>query len=361
MVIIPFEGDFQLELVSLIVQVAVVVLCGAIIWVTLARWRRSPAALRRTTAPAVLGGVLITAAIMVQRTAFVIFLTPGLGAALSWTAQIVLVLWPMALLFGLLRTRLDRRAVGRLLVELGAGPPVPDRLRVSLAAALHDPSVEIIYWVEEPGEFVDSRGHPVGVEARDDRAVTYLERDGIRVAALTHDPSLDTDLVRAAAAGAALAIDNERLNAQLTAQLREVGRSRARIVEASDAARRKVERDLHDGSQQRLLSVALALRLTRSQAVPGGPQVADLLRETRDELSAALAELGDLARGIYPAQLADGGLQPAVAALAQRSPIPATVESNWHGRLARLRRAGGLLPGQRGADQRRKALRRRCR
>ena len=163
-VILPFEGDFQLELVSLIVQIAVVILCAAIIWVTLARWRRSPAPLRRSTAPAVLGGVLIMAAILLQRTAFIIFLTPELGAAFSWIAQIVLVLWPMALLFGLLRTRLDRGAVGRLLVELGAGLPVPDRLRVSLAAVLRDPSVEISYWVDEPGEFVDSRGHPVAIE-----------------------------------------------------------------------------------------------------------------------------------------------------------------------------------------------------
>ena len=332
-VVIPFEGDFQLDVVSLIVQTAVVVLCAAIIWVTLARWRRSPAPLRRKTAPAVLGGVLIVAAIMLQRTAFIFFLTPDLAAAVSWIAQIVLVLWPTALLFGLLRRRLDRSAVGRLLVELGSGLPVPDRLRASLAAALRDPSVEISYWVEDPGEFVDSRGHPVDIETAEDRAVTYLERDGSRIAALTHDPSLDPELVRAAAAGAALAIDNERLNAQLTAQLREVGRSRARIVEASDAARRKVERDLHDGSQQRLLSVALALRLTRSQAVSGGPLVGELLRETREELSAALGELGDLARGIYPAQLADGGLQPAVSALAQRSPVPATVESSWRGRL----------------------------
>ena len=279
-------------------------------------------------------GVVITCAILLSRTALLLLLPPTAGAALEWVAQILLVLWPMALLIGLLRIQFDRAAVGRLLVELGAGLPVPDRLRVSLATALHDPSVQISYWWPDRQVFVDSRGNPVdGAPGDPTRVVTYLERHGQPIAALTHDPAVEPGLVRAIAAGAALAVDNERLTAELAAQLHEVRRSRLQIVEESDAARRQVERDLHDGSQQRLLGVALVIRMARSSLAAGRDDVGQLVTEARQELTTARAELSALARGISPAVLIADGLPAALDGLAARSAIPVTVSGSVENRL----------------------------
>jgi signal transduction histidine kinase len=142
---------------------------------------------------------------------------------------------------------------------------------------------------------------------------------------LLHDPVLagEPALVEAVAAGAGLALENERLHAEVRQQLAEVRASRTRLVEAADAARRRVERDLHDGAQQRLVAVGLALRLARARLAdaPAG-ELEALLVEAGDELIAALAELRELARGIYPALLTEAGLGPALTSLAERAPVP---------------------------------------
>ena len=107
----------------------------------------------------------------------------------------------------------------------------------------------------------------------------------------------------------------------------ELQASSRRIVEASDRARRTLERDLHDGAQQRLVSAALTLRVASSKAEPDS-ELAELLDEVRDALEAGLAELRDLARGIHPAVLTDAGLVAAVEALASRCSIPVTVRAS---------------------------------
>jgi signal transduction histidine kinase len=153
-----------------------------------------------------------------------------------------------------------------------------------------------------------------------------VEREGGPLVALVHDPALDPDLVRATAAAAGMALDNERLHAELRAQLEEVRASRERIVLAGDAERRRVERDLHDGAQQRLLALSLALRTARRQLGSGEHSlVADTLDRTGQELASAIDELRELARGIHPTVLTDAGLGPAVAMLAGRVPVPVEV------------------------------------
>jgi signal transduction histidine kinase len=257
--------------------------------------------------------------------------------AFTWAARMVLVVWPLALLFGLFRSRLDRSGVGRMIVELGAEPSAPDRLRDVLARTLHDPSVEVAYWLPDRGGYVDAHGAPVTVEpVAPGRAVTLLERNGSPIAALLHDRALadEPELVEAVAAGAGMALENERLHAEVRAQLREVRASRARIVESADAARRRVERDLHDGAQQRLVTVALLLKLARRKLTSAPVEDVDaVLGQTGEELAGALEELRELARGIYPVLLTDAGLGPALTALAERSPIPAIVERVPAGRL----------------------------
>jgi signal transduction histidine kinase len=161
-----------------------------------------------------------------------------------------------------------------------------------------------------------------------------VERDGRRVAAIIHDASLDTsrELVEAAAAASSLAIDNERLKADLRARLEELRVSRLRIVEAADAARRRIERDLHDGAQQRLVALALDLRMLKAR-LKDQPRPRDGGRDLR-RLTSALAELREFARGIHPAILTDRGLAPAVGALADRAAVPIDVRHRDRGAAA---------------------------
>ncbi len=328
LVIAPRSGTFTPTGVDLAVQAVVVLLFLSLLARVFTRWRSAGPAQRRSLTPGVVGGAVIVVTILVERTAILLLIPPAVGVVLAWSAQVVLVVWPLALLLGLLRSQLDRSAVSRLIVELGAGLPVPERLRSVLAGTLHDPSLQLAYWMPERRTFVDPAGAPVRVAPAQDRALTYLERDGEQIAVLVHDPALagEPELVAAVAAGAGLAVQNEQLHAQVRNQLREVHASRARIIEAADSARRRVERDLHDGAQQRLVTVALALRLAHTQlgTVTSG-ELAALLEEAAAELAGALDELRELARGIYPVLLTNAGLGPALRSLAERCPVPAVV------------------------------------
>jgi signal transduction histidine kinase len=152
-----------------------------------------------------------------------------------------------------------------------------------------------------------------------------VERDGTTLAVLIHDPTdlrEDPGLVEAVGSVARLALENERLSAQIRAQLEDVRESRARLVEAGDVERRRIERDLHDGAQQRLTALAMRLQTAR----PDHPGAAPLLDEMTVELQVAIAEIRDLARGVHPTLLQELGLAAAVDALAERAPIPVAVD-----------------------------------
>jgi signal transduction histidine kinase len=156
--------------------------------------------------------------------------------------------------------------------------------------------------------------------------VTEVERDGERVAAILHDPALDDsrDLVRAAGAAVLLALENSRLDAELRARVEELRASRERLVRAGLDERRRLERDLHDGAQQRLVSLRLALGLARKATDPAAAE--RLVDGAMSELDAALEELRRLARGIHPGVLTDHGLEPALSALADRAPLPVRLD-----------------------------------
>jgi signal transduction histidine kinase len=222
--------------------------------------------------------------------------------------------------------------IGRALLAPRAAPSGP--VREMLAESLGDRSVNIAYWLPDREAFVDEAGQPVALpEAGSGRAWTAVEQDGRRVAAIVHDAALDTtpELVHAAAAASSLAIDNERLKADLRARVEDLRVSRLRIVEAADDARRRIERDLHDGAQQQLLALALELRVLRASI--SDPEAGPLVDALGVRLDAALSDLRELARGIHPAILTRSGLEPAVAALAQRAPVPVHVEVDLDGRL----------------------------
>jgi signal transduction histidine kinase len=290
------------------------------------RWRTASAPLRRTIGPVFLAG----GALMLGLTAVLglgIFDTGSddLQKAIFYTCLVALGLVPYLFLAGLIRGRWIRgRGVDALISGLGDSPR-DGGLRAELAQALGDPSVELAYWLPKSGQHVDHEGHPVELPPPESgRAVTPVERDGRRIAAIVHDPALldDVEQVRAAGAAAGLALENERLDAELRAKVEELRASRTRLVEVGLSQRRRLERDLHDGAQQRLVSLALTLRLAQERVDrdPGGAK--QLLERSREELDEALTELRELARGIHPAILSDRGIAAAAEALARRAPIP---------------------------------------
>jgi len=227
---------------------------------------------------------------------------------------------------------LDRFSVGDLVVELGAGVSGAN-LRDALARSLKDPTVELAYWLPDRQAYVDPDGRPIDLPAEDSgRVVSVIggNGDGEPLAALIFDASLrdEGELVSSVGAAARLTLENERLQAEVRAQLEEVRASRARIVTAADAERRRLERDLHDGAQQRLVNLSLALRMAQEQAkgAPDG-ELSATLEEASEEVRSALAELRELARGLHPTILTEAGLGPALESLAERSPVPTTVHT----------------------------------
>jgi len=212
----------------------------------------------------------------------------------------------------------------------------PGGLRDALARTLGDPSLEMAYAIEGEDRWVDADGRPVSLSVSDGtshlRSITFVESDGERLAALIHDPALDEGLVRGADAAAGMAIANERLRAQVRAQLEEVRASRQRIVEAGDRERKRVERNLHDGAQQRLVTISLALGMLQREDLD--PAALDGLAQASSELKEAIAELRELARGIHPAILSEEGLGAAVESIADRSSVPVSVQVDIDQRLS---------------------------
>src|SRR5438445_5089411 len=226
-------------------------------------------------------------------------------------------------------SRLHRPEASKLVVELRTGATTS--LRERLARARGDPTLDVAYRLGD-GRYVDATGRPLELPQGGDRALTTITAAGEEIAVLIHDPALldDPALVESVRATAALVLENERLAAEVRSQLAEVRASRGRIVAAADAERRRIERNLHDGAQQRLVTISVALGLEASRADAAAAQA---LSRAQDEVEEAIAELRDLARGIHPTLLRDEGLTAAVETLARRAPVPVTVQSSAQDRL----------------------------
>jgi len=250
-----------------------------------------------------------------------------------WFATLALV--PIAVIATFARRRLARGSVAGLVVQLG-GPTEPADLRAALARALGDPSLDLAYWFPAEARYVTGDGRPVEVPAADSgRRSTVVERDGTPIAMLLHDPALEhnSGLVQSVCAAAGLALENERLQAELRARLVELNASRGRLVEATDAERRRIERDLHDGTQQRLVSIAMSLGLLESRLSPGQGDAAPIVREARTALTLALEELRELTQGIHPTLLVERGLPVALEELCRRAGLPAHLKVDLDVRL----------------------------
>jgi signal transduction histidine kinase len=260
---------------------------------------------------------------------------PTAVSVLFWSGAVALLVVPGALLAGLIAARPARTSMGELVVELERTPP--EGLRDALARGLGDPTLDLAFWLPERHEFADRNGRSFPLPGdHSGRAVTRLEHDGEPLAALVHDPSLldEPELIEAAAAAARLALENARLGAELHAQLDKVKESRARIVSATDAERRRIERDIHDGAQQRLVALALELRSAERHVSPEQAELRRALAAAVDELQTAVDELRELARGVHPAILTEEGLGAALESLAIRAPLPVTLAHTPDRRLA---------------------------
>ena len=235
----------------------------------------------------------------------------GEAAALSMLSLAVVWAW--------VRAWRTRSAMAKLVIELAESPP-PGGLRDVLAGVLRDPSLVLAYPLTG-GRLADARCRPVELTGE----VTPIVRGGQQVALLSHRPGLlaEPALAEEVVATARLALENERLQAETRLQLEELRASRSRIVQAGDEERRRLVRDLHDGAQQRLVTLSLALRMART---PLGtrldPALAGRVDQAEAELRAALADLRELAQGIFPVILAEEGLSAAVEALAEAVPVP---------------------------------------
>jgi signal transduction histidine kinase len=300
------------------------------------RWLVASRPARRTLTPVMLGGGVTIAAMLSVQLRQLVGVSAEVYEAISWTLLVARILVPIGFLVGLLRLQMARSSVADLVVRLG-DMPAPDNLRPALAAALGDPSLEVFRWNAEIEAFVDATGRPTRLQNDERRAVTILQGVDQPLAAIVHDQALleDPGLVASVASAVRLTAENDRLAAEVRAQLEEVRASRARIVEAGDAERKRVERDLHDGAQQRLVSLTLALRLARTKlGEDADPAVRRSLDHASDEARAALAELRELARGIHPQILTEAGLGVAVESLADRSPVGVAVEIGTHERFS---------------------------
>ena len=339
------------DAVDKIQRISIALACVAVGVVLAVHWRAASVPRRRALLPSVAGAIclLLFAALLVND-----LVTGSRSTLLTWFAACSLVSVPLAFLFGLLRSRLARAGLANLFRDLpvmrGAA------LQAALARAVGDPGLVLAHRM--PGGYVDPSGAPVALPPEAGRALTRIARDGNAVAMLVYDGSLDDDpdLVDAVRAAAGIALENEYLQAQSRERTAELRASRERIVAAGDAERRRLERNLHDGAQQRLVGIALQLRLIERRIGTDPAAATQLVNTASDELAHSLSELRELARGIHPAVL-NHGLAAALDSLAgpldgaDPGPVRAARPAPGSGR------AGGLLRGLRGAGQRRQVRR----
>jgi signal transduction histidine kinase len=329
------EGQVNLpaaETVRNVQFLTVSAFCLTGVAVLAARRRRAGRPLRRSLA--VLVDAFALALVMI---AF-LFVSAAFGgpwvAQIRWATFVTLGFAPVVFLVGLLQARLARSALGDLVVELGADL-APSDLRDALARTLRDPSLDLAYWLPEFETYADVDGRSLDLRALGrGRATTLIDRKGKHVAALLHDASLqdEPELLGAATAAAGIAVENGRLQAELRARLEELRGSRARVIDAGQKERQRLERNLHDGAQQRLIALSLELSLLEER-LAGDPDATARLDQAKREIALSLEELRDVARGIHPAVLTGHGLDVALESIAARASVPVRLTVKLDGRL----------------------------
>jgi signal transduction histidine kinase len=303
-------------------NVATIIMVFLVLAATVAGYLQAAGPERQARLTAVAAAVAIAVPLAAGSVAPLLGSDTNAGPVL-WGYEAALVLIAIAFLADLEYGRWGQAAVTKLVVDLGQ-PGQSGTLTARLARALGDPRLVMAYWVPEANGYLDEAGNPVALPGPETgRAVTVIEHRGERIAALVHDAALleEPGLVDGVAAAAAMAVSNVRLRADVRRQVAELEASRRRLIEARDAQRQDLQRELADGVARRLRLVRDLLAAARRAGVPasGGPGG---LRDVVRELGLADAELQELAAGIHPTLLTERGLGPALTSLAGRLPVP---------------------------------------
>jgi signal transduction histidine kinase len=315
--------------VQLLTLSALALIAVGLLW---RRWRALPQWQRRRPAQIVIDCFSLALVMLAALLLAGAFQLPGFEIIRLATFAVA-GLAPLAFAAGLLDARLAKAGVGELLVQLRA-TPAPD-LRELLAQALRDPTLSLIYWLPQYGSWADEDGNPATLpEPGSGRRATLVKLDGEPIAALVYDATVgeEPELVEAVTAAAGIALENGRLEAELRARLQELHGSRGRVVEAEQKERRRLERNLHDGAQQRLVALALELGVLAEQT-DSDPATQTRLKRARAEVAESLTELRDLARGLHPAVVSSHGLAVALESLAAATPFDVQLKTDGLPRL----------------------------
>ena len=292
-----------------------------LLWAVFNRWWKASHVARRDTTFGTFALPVMTVAVVIPTINLVWDFWSIRPRTRLYIESAALLILPAVILTSLVRSRLSQARVADMMRTLEP-TATPDNLETYLRKALGSPEARLVFRREESGDYMGVDGNQLDDTDLEGQSVTVLDR---RVS-IVHDPALDHDLVVSAGTAASLAIDNARLQAELKAQLREVQESRRRLITATDDARRRVERDLHDGAQQRLVALSATLRKARSRRPEDSESIDTLLDEAAREADVAIGELRELARGVHPAILTQAGIGPAVASLIDRAPVPVNVK-----------------------------------
>ena len=255
----------------------------------------------------------------------------------AWLLALAMPAIAVAFLLGLLRWRLFAESALRRLAECLRALPDALTLRRAFAEAFGDPTIKILFLGGAPDRWMDPWGRPAQLPGPDSgRAVSEVRRHGTVVAAIIHDEGLleRPELLEAGASMAAMVLENQRLAAEAEASMRELQLSRARIAAGAEHERRRIERDLHDGAQQRLVALRIELELAEEIVRRDPERGIERLRELQHEVEEALDELRALAHGVYPPVLADRGLDDALHDVAMRSQIRVDLVAHDIGRFS---------------------------
>ena len=335
LLLVDANGELSRDIEAAFVFVGYGVLAAVFVALVVRKLVRATPAARRILSPLLLAALLASSRALTEfYETFGGDLPSRLAENEYWWQAVGQIALPLTLLAGLLTSRLSAAHVADVVRDIDRVPP--SELAAALGDALGDESVQVFLWLPDQSGYADTDG--VAVELPDDetRALTPVEHHGRKIAMLVHDPILldDPDLIGVAVGAARLALENAQLQAEVKAQLDLVRESRARLVAAGDDERRRIERDLHDGAQQRLVALAVELRVaSHREGAVIDPELERVLDDAVGQLQLAVTELRDLAHGVHPAILTDAGLGPALEALATRTPLPVRVAASPSERL----------------------------
>jgi signal transduction histidine kinase len=294
------------------------------------RIRRATRLMRRTLVPVLIFAMLRTLSIAVGFGLRRAGADDSVVTVATTVAELCLPAMCIGFLIGLLRWRIQ---TADSLVTLAHGlrrRGGPAQRRDLIAATLSDPTVELAFWRGDGGsDWVDADGRPTTLPPPPlDRRATLIFDEGKPVAAVVHDSALSEQrsFVEVVGAYAFVWDDNRRLTERVETSLTELRASRARILAAADEERRRIERDLHDGGQQRLVALRIRLELAEELMRQDPARARGMLHLLGGEVEAALDELRSLAAGVYPSLLAARGLPDAIRTAALQSPVPTLVE-----------------------------------